>query len=180
MRGTPYLGLGVLLLAAPLLSAGFADGWEKVGEPAKPFVVQGLAGGSLNSTQLMGKVVVIDLWATWCTPCVQELPELQALSRRWESRKDVVLLSFNVTEDKSVVEAFVRQNRITFPVYLGDPFLDIYDVQVFPTKMIFDFRKPPGTLRFRGEGRLDVVSIEKRVSELLGRLQPAVADRHSE
>lgn len=169
MRLTPALAFTLVLLSSAAAMASPLEGWEALNEPAKPFLVSDLSGKNLTSASLSGKIVVIDLWATWCAPCVQELPELAALSQRWQSRKDVVLLSFNVSEEKSVVEEFVRQKRVAFPVYLGDPFLDLYDVQTFPTKLIFDFRKTPGTLRFRGEGRIEVPSIEKRVSELLSR-----------
>jgi thiol-disulfide isomerase/thioredoxin len=167
MRATSAIAFTLVLLSSAVAMASPLEGWEALDEAAKPFVVSDLSGRSLSSANLSGKLVVIDLWATWCAPCVQELPELAALSQRWHSRKDVVLLSFNVSEEKSVVEEFVRQKKVPFPVYLGDPFLDLYDVQIFPTKLIFDFRKTPGTLRFRGEGRIDVPSIEKRVSELL-------------
>lgn len=159
-----HLVLPLALLACP---ARAVAGWEALNEAGKPFEVRSLSGATLASTGLAGKIVVIDLWATWCAPCVKELPELAALHERWRSRADVLFLSFNVTEEKSAVEAFVREKRLPFPVYLGDPFLALYDTEVFPTKLIFDFRARPARLRFRGEGSVSVASIEGRVAELL-------------
>jgi cytochrome c biogenesis protein CcmG, thiol:disulfide interchange protein DsbE len=169
------LGFGLFALSLSLVTpssgtpAGGLEGWEALGVTAKPFEVKSLAGDALSSADLQGKIVVIDLWATWCTPCVKEMPELAALHERWRSRKDVVLLSFNVSEEKDVILAFLRQRKITFPVYLGDPFLDSYQVDIFPTKLIFDFRTRPGRLRFRGEGAIEIQSIERRVAELLSK-----------
>src|SRR5512145_209887 len=154
------------LLVAPSLHAGFVEGWERLSEPVKAFSIRDLSDKSLTGADLRGKIVVVDFWATWCTPCIQEMPQLAELHERWKGRKDVVLLSLNVSDEKSAVEAFMRQSKLSFPVYVGDSIAERYSVEIFPTKLIFDFRNSP-TLRFRGEGPVEVSTIEKRVAELL-------------
>ena len=140
------------------------DGWEVVRSPA-------IEGKALRSTELAGRVVVVDFWATWCAPCIKELPALAALHERLRDRKDVTLLSFNVTDEAKTLEAFVKEKKIAFPVYRADTLTGPYELTVFPTKLVIDMRGAgrgnPGVVRFRREGPASVEGIEARVAELL-------------
>ena len=156
------------LLAVRPAGAAAPDGWEDLRQPAKVFVLQDLEGKALRSTALAGKVVVVDFWSTWCTPCIKELPDLAAYHERLRSRSDVVLLSFNVTDERDTLKAFVKEKKIGFPVYKADALIGPYELTVFPTKLVIDMRGPtPGVVRFRREGGTSVRSIEARVAELL-------------
>jgi len=165
----------LLLLLTALSSAAdtkhLVDDWETVRVPVKPFVVKDLEGQALSLADLTGKIAVVDFWATWCKPCVKELPELAAYHQRLASSKDVVLLSFNVGEKRAEVEAFLKSSPVSFPVYCGDALVEPLELAAFPTKLILDVRKPgkggSALLRFRREGLTSVASIEARVAELL-------------
>jgi thiol-disulfide isomerase/thioredoxin len=153
-------------------SAPGPDGWEALSVPAHPFAVRDLQGRALRSEELAGRVVVIDFWATWCAPCRRELPGLAEYHRRLEGRDDVTLLSFNVTDERADLDAFVAEGEITFPVYLGDELIGVYELVAFPTKLVIDMREAGpdggGVVRFRREGYTPAASIEARVEELLG------------
>ena len=91
--------------------------------------------------------------------------------RRLEGRDDVTLLSFNVTDERADLAAFLAEHQIAFPVYLGDDLIGPYELVAFPTKLVIDMREVgpegQGVLRFRREGYTPAASIEARVAELL-------------
>jgi thiol-disulfide isomerase/thioredoxin len=164
---------GAALGAPPRAWAADRAGWEAASTPVKPFTLQDLQGRSLRASDLQGKVVVVDFWATWCAPCIKELPDLLAYQERLRGRKDVAFLSLNVTEEKDVVAKFVADKKIAFPVYLADALLEPWEVAGFPTKLVLDLRKgatkpgQAGLIRFRREGTAEVATIEARVAEVL-------------
>jgi len=162
--------LGVVLAASPAIAAE-KDGWEVLKAPAKIFAIQDLEGKALRSTELAGKVVVIDFWATWCAPCIKELPALAGLHDRLKDRTDVALLSFNVTDEVKTLQGFVKDKQVGFPVYRADALVGPYELTTFPTKLVIDMRAAgrgnPGLVRYRREGETSVASIEARVSEIL-------------
>jgi len=138
---------------------------------AKTFEVEDIEGRALRSEDLAGRIVIIDFWATWCSPCLRELPELAEYHRRLEGRDDVALLSFNVTDERADLEAFLAERRIAFPVYLGDELIGLYELVAFPTKLVIDMRQAEpegrGVIRFRREGYTPAASLEARVEGLL-------------
>jgi thiol-disulfide isomerase/thioredoxin len=171
-RSALVLAVSLVLAAAPAPGArSSVDGWHVLHLPAPPFTVEDLAGHPLRSSDLAGKVVVIDFWATWCSPCLRELPQLVEYHRRLEGRTDVALLSFDVTDERKDLEAFVKEKQVPFPVYLGDSLIGAYQLVSFPTKIVLDMRGTGagagGVVRFRREGYTPVSSIEARVAELL-------------
>lgn len=86
---------------------------------APDFTLDTLDGGQVTLSELRGKIVIINLWATWCPPCRAETP---ALEKSYEQYKDsgVVLLGVNLTDQDSVseVESFVQEFKLTYPILL--------------------------------------------------------------
>ncbi len=90
--------------------------------PEKPFAAEDFTLGALDGSQsslssFKGKVVFLSFWATWCGPCKQELPSIQALYTRLSGR-GLVVVAVDLGEEKAKVAQFVKANHLTFPVLL--------------------------------------------------------------
>ena len=160
-----------LALVPFLLSVAFSnadeEGWEKVDYPAVKFSIEEVKGGTLTEEAFKGKVVVIDFWATWCGPCVGELPELGKYADSIKGRKDIAFLSFSVDDGKEEVVNFFKGRKETFPVYMAASLSDRMEVIIFPTKLIVDGRTSPARIRLRKDGVIEAGELERRVAEVL-------------
>lgn len=88
----------------------------EIGEIAPPFVQPTLVGDTINLLDLRGESVIVNFWATWCAPCITEMPALQAI----HDESGVRILGVNMVEQRFVVEQWITTNRITFDILL-DP-----------------------------------------------------------
>ena len=103
-----------------------------------------------SSPSLNGKVVIVDLWATWCVPCRAELPEFQKLYDQWKDRPNVAVISFNVDDDPAAIAPYVAENHYTFPVLRANHLVDDYlSVAFLPQTWFLDAQ---GKLRWIHEG----------------------------
>jgi len=86
--------------------------------PAPETRVTTLDGRSIDLAALQGRVVIVDFWATWCPPCLAEIPHFKALYATYHPRVEILAIAVD-NEGESVVAPFVRQQGITYPVILG-------------------------------------------------------------
>ena len=107
---------------------------------APNFCLEDLKGEKLELRNFKGKVVFLNFWATWCGPCKEEMPSIEALYQQFKE-KDFVFLTISVDyEGKKPVKEFIEKQRYTFPVLL-DPkceILDLYQVKGIPTTILID------------------------------------------
>lgn len=88
------------------------------------FEVTDLDGATWTKGSLAGKTTFINLWATWCGPCREELPRIEDLYRTLKNRHDVQVVTINVDEDITKVDSFIKERSYTFPVLLGKKVID--------------------------------------------------------
>ena len=133
------------------------------------------AGEALSLESLRGKVVLVDFWATWCKPCIKELPHLQRIYEKY-SPKGLSLLAISTDSPKteSQVKPFVLGKKYTFTVLL-DPSQEIFKALqgkgAMPYTVIIDAE---GNIRYRHTGYRpgDENELERVVVELMGGSAP--------
>jgi peroxiredoxin len=140
-----------------------------VGEPAPNFELTTLDGRTVQLADYRGKPVLVNFWASWCTPCRDEFPFLQRLVRR---HKDLVVLG--VTEDTILADAkrFVQHRRATWPM-LSDADGQVareYGVKPIPQTMFVD---RDGTMTVRVNASLDLMPKSELDAELTKISAPA-------
>ena len=113
------------------------------------FTLSQLRGDKLPLASLRGKAVVFDFWATWCAPCRAQHPLYEEVKRKYRSNSEVVFLSVNTDEDRSVVEPFLKEQQWSQAVYFEDGMARKLAVSNIPTTLIVN-RQGEITSRLNG------------------------------
>ena len=90
----------------------------EVGHPAPDFTLRNLQGNLEGLADHKDKVIILNFWATWCAPCLEEMPAFEKLYRRYRSQGVTVLAVSLDKGDLSKVKGFVDANNLTFPVLI--------------------------------------------------------------
>jgi thiol-disulfide isomerase/thioredoxin len=133
------------------------------------FTLSGLEGEKLKLSSLLGKVIVLDFWATWCGPCRGQHPLYEEVKARFKDSDDVVFLSLDTDEDHSLVKPFLESQKWTQKVYFDDGLQSVLQVSSIPTTIVFG-KKGEVVSRMIGylpERFVDMLS--DRIAEALGR-----------
>ncbi len=117
----------ILALAAVAACGHDLPGPPAAGDPAPPFTTVALAGAQAGSPDLLGAPYLLNVWATWCAPCRQEMPELQRLHDAYAAQGfRVVGVSLDDRGAGELIQSFLDDIGVTFPVY-HDPSSEIMD-----------------------------------------------------
>lgn len=146
----------------------------KKGETPPDFTLTTLEGDEVTLSELRGKKVVLNFWATWCPPCKAEMPHMQNYYEEYAKDENVEILAVNLTaverdileENKiATVETFRDSYELTFPVLLDKENIadKIYQVITIPTTYFID---TDGYIRHRIEGPVNTDMLEGYVDAL--------------
>jgi peroxiredoxin len=154
----------LVLFAMPSYRQGEAS---IAGKPAVDFPLT-LAGKSEHLSDLKGKVVVVNFWATWCPPCVEETPSLNRLQKYIDSRGGMVL-GVSVDEDGAAYEKFLKDQAVVFPTYrdASKKSAADYGTSLYPETYIID-RHGKIARKFVGEQQWDSAEMLQYFDAILG------------
>ncbi|MBL9218823.1 MAG: TlpA family protein disulfide reductase [Opitutaceae bacterium] len=142
LRAVSALGAVVLLTAGALLfSTGRATGAgaaEAAGRPAPAWKLRDLDGREVSSDQFKGKVVVVDFWATWCGPCVEEIPGYIALQKKYGPAGLAIIGVSLDRRGPAHVRQFAQAKGMNYTLVMGDEAVveAFGDIQAIPTTFL--------------------------------------------
>jgi thiol-disulfide isomerase/thioredoxin len=159
--------VGVALVSIAVLLTSFnAFSSAKKGS-APDFTLASKEGGNVRLQEQLGDVVLINFWASWCGPCREELPYLEALQQEY-SDLGFTILAVNVDQEPGKAEILLKDIAVTFPVLfdVDDKVSRLYDVQAMPTTVIVD-RDGNQRLLHHGYKSGDEIKYKQAVKALL-------------
>jgi thiol-disulfide isomerase/thioredoxin len=134
--------------------------------PGKPLALEGtrLDGTPFDPRRLAGKVVLVDFWATWCGPCVKEIPNLVALREKY-GRHGFEVLGISLDDDRDALDAFLAEQKLPWPVLWSgkatrDPLAVRYGIRSIPCLFLVGRDGNVLSVNARGE------TLEKLLAEL--------------
>ena len=141
-RGLVLAGLVALAMPAAIAA--------EVGKPAPDFTLKSMSGENLKLSEMSGNVVLVNFWASWCGPCREEMPLLNALHNKYEPLGFTVL-GVNVEEDLTGAQGFLSNVPVDFPVLLdsSNKVSKQYQVIAMPTTVMVD---RDGNMRYLHKG----------------------------
>jgi peroxiredoxin len=161
-----------LLAAGLLLCLCFAAG-RRICFAAEPLVDQqapefaraALMGGHVDLASFRGKVVLLNYWASWCAPCLVEMPVFVKWQREFGPRR-LQVVGVSMDDDPALARRIAIQLKLNYPVAIGDEKLgELYGgVLGLPLSFLIDKK---GRVRARFQGETDPKTIEKKWKELL-------------
>ncbi len=154
----------VLPLAVILVGCGeIASENDEVVEAASDFTLESLSGPPVTLSEFRGKTVIIDFWATWCPPCLFQVPELNKLQAAHREADDLVVIGVAVdVEGEPVVRPWAQEQGIEYIVAIGDEKLATrFGAMGFPTLVVVT---PDGNVDSRHVGLIEYDTLEELVA----------------
>jgi thiol-disulfide isomerase/thioredoxin len=126
------------------------------------------AGHSYPPESLAGKVVVVNVWATWCHPCESEIPDFVKVADRYRGKGVVLVGLLNDSVPDARLDAFVEEHGMTYPIIrMSDALYEAFDhPDRLPTTFVYD---RSGHLQFDSPGAMDEDELSQLLDQLLAR-----------
>lgn len=148
------LAIGITLLISTEAKAFLQQGLMKVGlfQPKIEkeivikdnsnnlnFEMRDLNGNVVSLSDLKGKVVFLNFWATWCPPCIAEMPSIQQLHDKFKNDDEVLILTLEVDGKQEKIQKIINRKKLTVPVYIPNSSIptELFE-GTLPTTIIFD------------------------------------------
>jgi cytochrome c biogenesis protein CcmG/thiol:disulfide interchange protein DsbE len=168
------LGLGTLLILASVYlilrdappQAELSTVPVKVNFPAPELTLTDTQGVSRSLADYRGQVVLVNLWATWCPPCKEEMPALQSFYNKYRDQGFVVI-AVNDGDPAADVLQFVKDYQLTFPVWLDPTYLateQAFETLNLPSSFVID---RTGIIQLQWVGGITLKALERHVSPLI-------------
>jgi peroxiredoxin len=137
----------------------------QVNRMAPDFTRTDLSGRPLRLEQFRGRVVLLNFWATWCGPCIEEIPVFARWQRQYEAA-GLQVLGVSMDDDEAAVRRFAAKHAVPYPILMGDAklgaaFGGIYGL---PQSLLIDAQ---GRIVFRKVGEMDLESLRGQIQALL-------------
>lgn len=156
----------LLFMLVIATAMGFATGAIAQKQKAPNFSLKSSNGTLYELRKFKGKVVIVNFWATWCGPCIREIPDFIEAYKKYKS-KGLVIIGISVDQDGwNQVTPFVAQNKINYPVVLGnEQVVQKYGgVNAIPTTFIVD---KSGNIVDQHTGIMSFKQLEAKLKNLL-------------
>ena len=136
---------------------------EWVGKPASDFHVTDLNGEALSLEQYRGQVVLLDFWATWCPPCIAEMPNVKKTYEKYKDQK-FQIIGISLDRSKEPLEAYIEKEGLAWLHYWDNigKVSNLYKVQAIPSTFLIDGEGVIRKANLRGH------ALEHAVAELVG------------
>lgn len=169
-----FLGLGLLLIAASgffiLQNISAQNDLSTVPAqanfPAPDLTLTDLNGVTRSLADYRGQVILVNLWATWCQPCKQEMPTLQAYHNKYND-DGFTIIAINDGDPAPDVAQFVKDYRLTFPIWLDPTYIateQAFKTLNLPSSFVID---RGGTIRLQWVGEINRKMLEQYITPII-------------
>jgi peroxiredoxin len=165
MRLRHLLSLSIVLILIGLGMLFTTNRLRAESIPAPAWQLQDLDGKTVKLSDFKGKVVILDLWATWCPPCVAEIPNFVALQKQYK-KQGLVVIGISLDDGPKIVSSFVKNHGMNYVVVMGDDEVAMkYGADVgIPITLVID---PKGNVVHNYLGVADKSVLEDDIKKLL-------------